>query len=197
MLSVFGGIAGIGGMAAMIWMAVHTNQKKHAEENGARMQHTYQQMQTSKGQVRQVDGRTETKYSPGRRKREEEREWNMEEYMMASEGVGETTLLNAAGGETTVLHNAEFAYLLRKDTGERMNSRDRRTGSHDLVVRAHKSEISCRGERSTNAMYIPADADIKRAGTTRGWKDRNQIFTWKKEKRRRERREYGGIYDGK
>ena len=40
--------------------------------------------------------------------------------MMASEGVGETTLLNAAGGETTVLHNAEFAYLLRKDTGERI-----------------------------------------------------------------------------
>ena len=120
MLAVFGGIAGIGGMAAMIWMSVHTNQKKHAEENGARMQHTYQQMQTSKGQVRQVDGRTETRYSPGRRKREEEREWNMEEYMMASEGVGETTLLNAAGGETTVLHNAEFAYLLRKDTGERI-----------------------------------------------------------------------------
>ena len=104
MLAVFGG------MAAMIWMSVHTNQKKHAEKNGARMQHTYQQMQTSKRQVRQVDGRTESRYSPGRRKREEEREWNMEEYMMASEGVG----------ETTVLHNAEFAYLLRKDTGERI-----------------------------------------------------------------------------
>lgn len=104
----------------MIWMSVHTNQKKYAEKNGARMQHTYQQMQTSKRQVRQVDGRTESRYSPGRRKKEEEREWNMEEYMMASEGVGETTLLNAAGGETTVLHNAEFAYLLRKDTGERI-----------------------------------------------------------------------------
>lgn len=119
-LAVFGGIVGIGGMAAMIWMSVHTNQKKYAEKNGARMQHTYQQMQTSKRQVRQVDGRTESRYSPGRRKKEEEREWNMEEYMMASEGVGETTLLNAAGGETTVLHNAEFAYLLRKDTGERI-----------------------------------------------------------------------------
>ena len=107
MLAVFGGIVGIGGMAAMIWMSVHTNQKKHAEKNGARMQHTYQQMQTSKGQVRQVDGRTESRYSPGRRKREEEREWNMEEYMMASEGVGETTLLNAAGGETTDVYKRQ------------------------------------------------------------------------------------------
>ena len=33
----------------MIWLSVHTNQKKHEEENGARMQCTYQQMQTSKG----------------------------------------------------------------------------------------------------------------------------------------------------
>lgn len=37
-------LAVFGGMAAMIWMSVHTNQKKHAEKNGARMQHTYQQM---------------------------------------------------------------------------------------------------------------------------------------------------------
>lgn len=34
-------LAVFGGMAAMIWMSVHTNQKKHAEKNGARMQHTY------------------------------------------------------------------------------------------------------------------------------------------------------------
>ncbi len=68
---------------------------------------------------------------------------------------------------------------------------------NDLDVSAYKSEKTCREERSKNATYIPTDADIKKAGTTSGWKDRKQIFAWKKEKRRRERMEYGGIYDGK
>ena len=120
MLAVFGGIVGIGGMAAMIWnVSAYKSEKTCREERSKNA--TYIPTDADiKRQVRQVDGRTESRYSPGRRKREEEREWNMEEYMMASEGVGETTLLNAAGGETTVLHNAEFAYLLRKDTGERI-----------------------------------------------------------------------------
>lgn len=123
MLAVFGGIAGIGGAVTAIWTGLHTNRKKQSEAKETEMQNAYKQIQTPKGQVRQVDRMPESRYPSVRSKREEEREGtggNLREYMMAREGAGETTLLNVEGGETTLLHSAEFAYLLRKDTGERI-----------------------------------------------------------------------------
>ena len=77
MLAVFGGIVGIGGMAAMIWMSVHTNQKKHAEKNGARMQHTYQQMQTSKGRYdKWMEGqKADIRLEEGKEKKRENGIW--------------------------------------------------------------------------------------------------------------------------
>ena len=70
-------LAVFGGMAAMIWMSVHTNQKKHTEKNGARMQHTYQQMQTSKGRYdKWMEGqKADIRLEEGKEKKRENGIW--------------------------------------------------------------------------------------------------------------------------
>lgn len=172
LLAVFGGVAGLIGAGVAVWGIFRTDTKKETDKQEREWKSAKEQIRTTEKQVPQILRRAEGGYPSVFRKEESAPEGEIrKEEMWVREGAGETTVLNVREGETTLLHSADLAYLLRKQTGERIlinvqpfliGKEDRRVS---YCIRDNTSVSRCHAKITRDGMYYYIEDQESTNGT--------------------------------
>ena len=172
LLAVFGGVAGLIGAGVAVWGIFRTDTKKETDKQEREWKNAKEQIRTTEKQVPQILRRAEGGYPSVFRKEESAPEGEIrKEEMWVREGAGETTVLNVREGETTLLHSADLAYLLRKQTGERIlinvqpfliGKEDRRVS---YCIRDNTSVSRCHAKITRDGMYYYIEDQESTNGT--------------------------------